>query len=108
MKTGLGFRHWVLGCITGFSVFVGLCFLAGVKPIEMVIERFMLPGALVSSALGLGRDDLQGVLLYLGGNAAFYALIFVAIFRMTMGPAPPRNSSRNGSSDLGDAGSSTD
>lgn len=66
-------------------VFVGLCFLAGVKPLEILVEKLMLPGALLSSVLGFGRDDIQGVLLYLGGNAVFYVLLFTLIVRIVLG-----------------------
>jgi len=96
MRIGIGFRHCALGCPIGLGVFVGLCFLAGVKPLEKAVEKLMLPGALLSSVIGFGRDDIQGVLLYLGGNAVFYALVSVVIVRLITGPIPRRNHTQTG------------
>ena len=92
MGIGIGLRHWLFGCLAGFSIFLGLCFFAGNKSLEKTIEFIMLPGAAISSCLGVGRDDIQGVLLYPGGNALFFILVFVLLFRLLLGPARTSNS----------------
>ena len=91
MKIGIGRRHWILGITCGISLCVGLGFLSNVEQVETVLHVFYWPGALAATAFGFGRDDIQGLVLYLGGNALFYSLVFVLIFRLLLGPSTQKH-----------------
>lgn len=56
-------------------VFVMLVFSVTETGLSAMASVLLWPGALVATAAGYGRDDLQGILLYILGNMAFYWIL---------------------------------
>jgi hypothetical protein len=44
----------------------------------------MLPGALICTAFGVGRDDSSGFFTYILANAVLYGLAFAALFLVSI------------------------
>lgn len=59
---------------------MAICFGSARPSFEQISEKFMVPGALICSAVGFGRDDLSGFFTYILANALLYGVAFAALF----------------------------
>jgi len=77
-----GFKYWLLSCSAGLGLFLLISFCTELASLEKVATALLWPGAAAATVVGAGAHDLQGFLLYILGNCAFYCTLFLGVFRL--------------------------
>ena len=77
-----GGKRTVISFIIAVS-FVLLFFSLTESSVSAIAWVLLWPGAMAATLAGYGRDDLQGFLLYILGNIAFYWLLVAFLLWFT-------------------------